>query len=157
MARELSLEISAVDHPEKALEGADIITTITNARQPVFPGKSLPRGVHINAAGSNAATRAEIDSETVRRANRIFVDDLAQARFECGDLLQAYERNAFHWEEARLMADVVAGLTVGRQEVDDITLFESHGIALWDVALAGQVYERAVEQGIGELVAFGGS
>ncbi len=155
MAARLGLQVQAVDAPEAALDGADIITTITTARAPLFKGDLVQPGVHINAAGSNAAIRAELDAEAVRRATAIFVDDVQQARFESGDLVQAYQRNALAWERVRPLADVVAGLLPGRRTSEDITLFESQGIALWDVALAAVVYERARERGVGQEVAFG--
>ena len=155
MAARLGLQVRAVDAPEAALDGADIITTITTARAPLFKGDLVQPGVHINAAGSNAAIRAELDAEAVRRTTAIFVDDVQQARFESGDLVQAYQRNALAWERVRPLADVVAGLLPGRRTSEDITLFESQGIALWDVALAAVVYERARERGVGQEVAFG--
>nr|WP_290666112.1 ornithine cyclodeaminase family protein [Ardenticatena sp.] len=156
MRERLGIAVQAVASPEEALDGADIITTITNAREPLFDGRLIPVGAHINAAGSNAAIRAELDHHAIRRADAIFVDDVPQARFESGDLVQAYQRNALAWERVRPLADVVAGLTPGRTTPDAITLFESQGIALWDVALAALVYERACEQNAGQEVAFGG-
>jgi len=129
----LGIAVQAVASPEEALDGADIITTITNAREPLFDGRLISDGTHINAAGSNAAIRAELDHHAIRRADAIFVDDVQQARFESGDLVQAYQHNALAWERVRPLADVVAGLTPGRLMPDAITLFESQGIALWDV------------------------
>jgi ornithine cyclodeaminase/alanine dehydrogenase-like protein (mu-crystallin family) len=58
------------------------------------------------------------------------------------------------WARVRPLADLVAGVTAGRQSADEITLFESHGIALWDVALAAVAYERARAQGLGHEIDF---
>lgn len=157
MSQRLELQVRAVTSPRAALEGADIVTTITTASDPVFDGKDLSGGVHINAAGSNAVIRAELDRTTIRRADHIFTDDLDQARIESGDLVRAYERNAFNWARVRPFADVVAGLTTGRQRPEDITLFESQGIALWDIALAATIYERATAANAGTLLEFGES
>jgi ornithine cyclodeaminase/alanine dehydrogenase-like protein (mu-crystallin family) len=153
MSERLSLPVRAVGSPAEALEGAAIITTATTSREPVFDGKALGTGVHINAAGSNAIIRSELDRTTIRRASRIFTDDLEQARIESGNLVMARERNAFDWAQARLMADVVGGLTSGRGSAEEITIFLSHGIALWDIALAATVYERAQAENLGSLVA----
>jgi ornithine cyclodeaminase/alanine dehydrogenase len=155
MGDRLGVEMIPVHTPGEALLGADIVTTITTAREPVFDGNDVGPGTHINAAGSNASIRVELDATTIRRADRIFVDDPVQVRFECGDLIHAYERNALNWGRVRPLADVVAGLTVGRKNLDEVTLFESQGIALWDLALAADVYDRALDEGIGELVDFG--
>lgn len=155
MQDQVAAEIRVVESPAKALDGADIVTTITTAREPVFDGDDLPAGVHINAAGSNGLLRRELDVTTIARAHHIFVDDVAQARIESGDLIQAYERNKLCWERVRPLADVVTGTVAGRTGADEITLFESHGIALWDVALAAEIYERAEREDVGSVGSFG--
>jgi ornithine cyclodeaminase/alanine dehydrogenase-like protein (mu-crystallin family) len=154
MAERLSPEVLPVTSVEEAVEGADVVTTITTAAEPILAGNHVAPGMHINAAGSNSAIRSELDAEVVRRATRIFVDDVAQARLESGDLIRAYERNALNWGRVRPLADVVAGVVPGRTSLEDVTLFESHGMALWDIALAAEVYERAEEGGVGELISF---
>jgi ornithine cyclodeaminase/alanine dehydrogenase-like protein (mu-crystallin family) len=155
MRQQLSLDIRAVESPAEAVRGADIVTTITSSVDPVLDGNDLAPGTHINAAGANAAIRAELDATAIRRAQRIFVDDLEQSRIESGNLLRAYERNALSWSNVHMLADVIAGHMAGRTRDDEITLFESHGIALWDIALAADVYERATSHNRGALVALG--
>ncbi len=153
--RALGIRIQPVDRPEDALEGAEVITTITNAQDPVFPGARLQPGAHINAAGSNGILRAEVDRETVQKADLIFADDVEQARIECGDLIQAHARNALSWSRVRPFGDVVAGINPGRQAPGQITLFESQGIAIWDIALAAEIFERAEEANVGQLIEIG--
>jgi ornithine cyclodeaminase/alanine dehydrogenase-like protein (mu-crystallin family) len=155
MARNLNLNVQAVDSPAAALKGANIVATATTSREPVFDGSSLSPGMHINAAGSNSIARSEIDRTTIQRVTRIFTDDLMQARSESGDLVMAYERNALVWDHVRPLADVVGGITVGRSSPNDITLFESQGIALWDIALAATTYERALASNVGRSLPFG--
>jgi ornithine cyclodeaminase/alanine dehydrogenase-like protein (mu-crystallin family) len=155
MARNLNLNVQAADTPEAAMKGANIITTATTSREPVFPGSSIVAGMHINAAGSNSVARSELDRTTIKRATRIFTDDLMQARAESGDLVMAYERNALIWEQVRPLADVVGGITVGRATTNDVTLFESQGVALWDIALAATTYERALASNVGRNIPFG--
>ncbi len=149
MSEQLGIPVRPTASAEEAVEGADVICTITTARDPVLLGRWLSPGVHINAAGVNWPDRRELDAEAVRRAHRIVVDDLAQARMECGDLVQAEREGAFRWEQALELADVVAGKVPGRTGPAEITLFESQGIALEDVAAAKFVYERAREEGVG--------
>jgi len=69
---------------------------------------------------------------------------------ESGDLAEAAEKEAFFWEDARELGLVVIGEFPGREDDDEITLFESHGIALEDVALAARIYDEAVQSGMGE-------
>jgi len=149
MSAELGIQVTAAPDPRTVVEGADVIITITSAREPVFDGAWLAPGSHVNAAGINQATRREIDDTTVQRAGIIAVDLLEQARSECGDLLAAERAGVFHWERATELAPIVAGSVTARHDRDEITLFESQGIALEDVAVGALVYRRAMEQGIG--------
>jgi ornithine cyclodeaminase/alanine dehydrogenase-like protein (mu-crystallin family) len=150
MSESLDVTMQPTDSPEETVRDSDIIITITSAREPVFDGRHLQEGVHVNAAGSNMLIKREIDEETVRRAHVIIVDDKDQARIESGDLLPAIERGILTWERVRTLGDVVTGVVPGRTSPNDVTLFESHGIALWDVAVAAKVYERAKTEGVGE-------
>lgn len=149
MSAQLGIPVLAAPDPRTAVEGADIVVTITSAREPVFDGTWLAPGTHINAAGINQATRREIDETTVQRAGIIAVDLLEQARSECGDLIAAEQAGAFRWEQATELASIVAGAVPARRDRDEITLFESQGIALEDVAVGALVYRRALERGIG--------
>ncbi len=152
LGERLGLAVRAVSTAREAVVGADIITTMTSAREPAFDGGDIGAGTHINAAGSNSVARSELDRTAVRRADRIFTDDLIQARSESGDLIMAAERNALNWARVRPLADVVAGLTPGRGSPQEITLFESQGIALWDIALAALALERAEAANLGSLI-----
>jgi alanine dehydrogenase len=149
MTAHLKRPIEAAAGAREAIEGADVVATATSAVRPVFDGAWLATGAHVNAAGSNRATSLEIDVETVRRASIITVDDIAQARIESGDLRAAAEAGAFRWLEAVRLADIVAGRQPGRTSDDQITLFESLGIGLWDIAVANHVFDACVAAGRG--------
>jgi alanine dehydrogenase len=155
MSATLGINIQPVDTPAQAVSDCDILTTITTSSTPVFSGSDLPAGVHINAAGSNSVSRTELDLETIKRVDLFFTDDYDQAKLECGDLIHAYERNVFNWSRLHLLADVISGKLTGRTSPADITLFESHGIALWDIALAAEVYDRARDAKLGTEIDFG--
>lgn len=146
MADRLRLEVVVSSDPKQAVAEADVVTTATGSRQPVFDGRWLRPGVHINAIGSNYADKQEVDATTVQRADRIVVDDVAVARVECGDLL-AVER--LDWNAVEPLCNIVGGVVSGRTLSSEITLFESHGLGLEDLAAASRVLERAHERGIG--------
>lgn len=150
----LDLEVRPVDSAQECVAGADIVIVITSARDPVLEGGWLAPGAHVNAAGGNHWMRREIDEATVTRADVIVVDDLEQAKTECGDLIWPEARGSFRWDMARELQDVVAGRVPGRPSDDSITLFESMGIALEDIAAAQLVYKKAREQGIGQELPF---
>lgn len=152
MASKLGIEVLPVDMPEKAIAESDIVVTITNARDPVLYGKWINSGVHVNAAGSNSLARKEIDHELVRLCNLIVVDSRKQARSECGDLLVAAERGVVQWDTLTELGDVVAGKVSGRLSENQITLFESQGLAILDVATAVRIIQLANEHGMGEEI-----
>ncbi len=142
MSDRLDLDVRATESPEEALEGADIVITVTNAREPVFDGNSLPQGAHINAAGSNHAKRREIDSLTVERSAVVAVDSLAQAKMEAGDLIQAVDDGKFDWASACELHEILNGVHPGRKSEDHVTLFESQGLAIEDIAVAEHLYQH---------------
>lgn len=145
----LERDVRPVDTAEAAVRGQDIVVTITNAADPVFDGHALEPGTHINAAGGNVRIHRELDEVAVTRAGTIAADDVAAAKLESGDLNWAVERAVLTWEKVYELAHIVAGLVPGRRSDDEITLFESQGIALEDVAAAAIVYERARDLGLG--------
>src|SRR5919109_589391 len=153
MSQQLGIPVEPADTPEAAVKGMDVVITATSAREPLFDGNRLESGVHVNAIGSNALIRREVDDATVRRSALIVIDSKEQARFECGDLLGPLERGLIHWEQVRELGDVVAGLMPGRRQAADITLFESHGLAIWDLAAGMAVYDAAKAKGIGREIA----
>jgi ornithine cyclodeaminase/alanine dehydrogenase-like protein (mu-crystallin family) len=149
VSQQLGVPVEPAASPEAVVKGMDVVITATNAREPLFDGNWLEEGAHVNAIGSNALIRREIDDTTVRRSSRIVVDSKEQARAECGDLLGALERGLVHWEEIRELGEVVAGFAPGRRQASEITLFESHGLAIWDLAVGMAVHEAAKAKGIG--------
>lgn len=152
MVQELGAEVVPVESAQEALEGADIIITATSAREPVLQGAWLRPGVHINAIGSNAPARQEIDPEAVARAAVRVVDDLDQARLECGDIIRAVDAGRVTWDEVVELGRIVAGTVSGRKAADDITLFESQGIALEDVVTMKLAYDLARARHVGESI-----
>ena len=150
----LGVDVRPVDSAQECVEGADVVITITSARDPVALGEWLAPGAHVNAAGGNHWQRREIDEAAVLRSEVIVVDDLEQAKIECGDLLWLEARGTFRWDMARQLQDVVAGRVPGRLTQDGVTLFESMGVALEDIAAADLVYRKAKEQGIGQELPF---
>ena len=148
------MDVRPVESAQECVEGADIVITITSAREPVALGEWMADGAHVNAAGGNHWLRREIDEAAVLKSELIVVDDLEQARIECGDLMWLEARGTFRWDMAHELRDVVAGRVPGRLSNDGVTLFESMGVALEDIAAAELVYRKAREQGIGQELPF---
>ncbi len=151
MSERVGVPVEPVDNAQVVGE-ADIVITATNASSPVLEGAWLKAGAHVNAIGSNSLLRREIDMEAVTRADVIVVDDREQTALESGDLQEPIERGIVDLARLPELGDIVASGQSVRGSDGDITLFESHGIGLWDVALATHVYRAAVEQGRGNEV-----
>ncbi len=154
MSELLDQEVVPVDSSAEAVRGRDIVITITTASEPVFDGKLLEPGTHVNAAGGNVRIQRELDELAVTRAGTIAADDVEAAKLESGDLNWPIEKGLMSWEKVYELAPIVAEFMPGRRSEDEITLFESQGIALEDVAAASLIYERARERGIGTELPF---
>ena len=154
MTEALGVEVRPVASAEECVGGAQIVVTMTNAREPVLDGSWLAPGTHVNAAGANSWRRCEVDDATITRSARVVVDNLEQAKIECGELIAAAERGVFNWRTAVELHEVVSGKVPGRPAADGITLFESQGIGIEDAACYGHVLRKAREQGVGQQLPF---
>jgi len=149
------LGVPVVDAPsaEAAVQGADIVVTVTTSQAPVIESDWVEPHAFVAAIGSNYRNRAEVPAELVARAQTVVVDQLAAAQLESGDLIQAAEAGKFDWSQAVELGSVVAGRWE-RPDRPGITLFESHGIALWDLAAATVVVAEARRRGSYEEIEF---
>ena len=145
------IPVESVDSARAAVVDADIVCVTTSSREPVLEGTWLRAGAHVNAVGACVASAREVDAETIERA-RVFVDSVESASNEAGDLLIPGLVDRIEGE----LGAVLLGEVTGRTSADEITLFESLGIAVEDLATAAYVVERAREAGVGTDVALGG-
>ncbi|MDD5543636.1 MAG: ornithine cyclodeaminase family protein [Acidobacteriia bacterium] len=152
MEGQLKIEVRPMNSGTAVVEASDIVITATSAGEPLFDGDAVEPGAHLNIIGGNALIRSEIDSTTVQRAQRIAADSVAQAHLEAGEFLEPIERGLLAWEKIVELGSVVAGLVKGRESAEDITLFKSMGIALEDIAVGAVVYERALQEHLGEKI-----
>ncbi len=154
IAERLAVEMVPAAGPQEVVQHAEILITVTSSMEPVFSGEWLQPGTHINAVGSNYLVKRELDEEAVRRCHRIVVDSREQAERECGDLLGPIDKGILQWSQVHELGKVVVRRVLGRGGEEEITLFESHGLALEDIALAALVYQRAVTSRVGESLPF---
>lgn len=134
---------------EEAVRGSALIGTVTTASQPLFDAEWLEPGTHINAAGSNALIRQELSEATLRRCELIAVDAVPTALAEAGDLLPLLEKGRLHARQLVELGDILAGMHPGRTSADQITVFESQGMAIQDLAVGLRVVAAARECGLG--------
>jgi ornithine cyclodeaminase/alanine dehydrogenase-like protein (mu-crystallin family) len=128
-----------VDEPDSVAE-ADLVCTCTTAGEPLFDGASLRAGAHVNAVGSYQPHTRELDTKTVRRA-RVVVETREVAMAEAGDILIPIREGAIDQRHVLAeLADVVRGARV-RRSAEDVTVFESVGMAFEDLAVARAVVD----------------
>jgi alanine dehydrogenase len=149
MSERLGVNVTAVDSKESAAEGMDILVAVTSSVEPVITGDMIEPGMHINAAGNNSWMKRELDTAAIVKADLVACDDIDQTKIECGELMRAVEVGHFAWESLVRLDRIVAGLRTARYSDNDVTLFESQGVAFEDIAVCGRLYELALEQGIG--------
>lgn len=149
LQREMSVKINVVQSPREAVLGADLLVTVTTAKEPIVKADWLKPGMHINAVGSHRPDLREIDGATLAAA-KIVVDSREAIMAECGDILLAIQEKAITANSVHAeIGEVLAGKKPGRTSSDEITLYKAVGIAIQDVATAHLVYRKALERKVG--------
>ncbi len=156
-ARELfGLDVELCETVDGAVQGADVVCTITASQKPVLEGRSIAKGTHVNAVGAYMRDTRELDSAAVAMS-RVFADRRESLLAEAGDFLIPLAEGVI--TEGHLLGELgelVTGRIVGRQHEDDVTLFKSLGLAVEDVAAVRHLHTRARAAGRGVELELGG-
>lgn len=156
MSERLHVEVVPTASPEDVVRGSDIVSTVTTSATPLFKAEWLSPGTHINAAGSNSLIRRELGEDVLKRCSPIVVDSIETALREAGDLLPVLEKGRLQARDLVELGDVICGRQAGRSTSDEITLFESQGMAIQDLALAARLEALARASGLGVELPYGG-
>jgi alanine dehydrogenase len=147
MGARLGLRIRPVATASEAAQ-ADIVVTTTPSRAPIVMAADIKPGTHINAIGADAPGKQELEPEILLRAGKIVVDDREQAAHS-GEVNVPLSQRLIN--RARIYAslgEVVLGTKQGRQSEDEITVFDSTGLAILDIACAKLAYDKARARGL---------
>jgi alanine dehydrogenase len=154
LSAELDLDVRAVTDHAEAARVSDVCVTCTPSRQPFLLREHVGAGTFVAAVGADSPDKQELDPALVA-ASLLVVDVLDQCA-SIGELHHALVAGAVTRESVHAeLADLVTGQKPGRRSPEEITIFDSTGTALEDVAAAAVVYEKAVAAGVGLTVAFG--
>jgi ornithine cyclodeaminase len=149
LQNEIGVKIDVVQSAREAVRNADLLVTVTTAKEPIVKADWLKPGMHINAVGSHRPDLREIDGATLAAA-KIVVDSREAIMAECGDILLAIQEKAITAASIHAeIGEVLAGKKAGRTRADEITLYKAVGIAIQDVATAHLVYRKALERNVG--------
>ncbi|MDQ3182416.1 MAG: delta(1)-pyrroline-2-carboxylate reductase family protein [Actinomycetota bacterium] len=135
-AGSLGMDARAVGRPEEVLDGVGLIVTATTSSEPVLP-EEIPEDVFVAAVGSFEPEAAELPPALIS-ASQVFVDTMAGAKDEAGDLIQASQTGAFRWEDATTLEDALRSSV----RPEGTVVFKSVGHALWDLAAARTAFPR---------------
>jgi alanine dehydrogenase len=145
---ELGYDVQAYRTAKEAAD-ADIIATVTPARSPVLKAEWVKPGTHINAIGADAPGKQELETSLTVKA-RVFVDSVEQASHS-GEVNVPISGGIFNVEMiAGTIGEVIVGKVPGRTSPDEITVFDSTGLAIQDMAVGHIVYARAQENNAGK-------
>jgi alanine dehydrogenase len=158
--RDAFIQAMTMAHPtvtfraaESAAEaaGAAVVCTTTPSRHPLFPADAVRPGTHINAVGADGPGKQELDPGLLL-SSRVIVDEMYQA-VHGGEVNVAIAGSLMRESDiAGTLPDVVIGRTPGRTSETEITVFDSTGLAIQDIAVATLVYDRALEAGAGSTI-----
>ena len=148
MEEKLGLNVIVAEEPEYAVRGADIIVTVTPARGPIVRNEWIEEGVHINAIGADAPGKEELDPMILRRA-KIIVDDIEQA-IHSGEVNVPIRKGIISERDIYAeLSEILLGSKVGRISDEEITIFDSTGLALQDICTGWLVYRKALKAEVG--------
>ena len=143
------MTVYAANSPEEVIQGSDIIVTATTSKTPVFSGRQIKPGTHINAIGAYTPEMREVDNETIS-TSKIVVDSIDAALAEAGDIIIPLREGVIQrkniWAE---LGEIVTGRKAGRTSDEETTFFKSLGLGIQDAAVAMVVFKKAQSLGVG--------
>ena len=149
MVAELEVDVGVAPDIEVALRNAALVVTTTPSREPLIEAGWLSRGVHINAIGSDAPDKQELDVSVLARADIVIADRLNQC-VRLGEIHHAVEAGIMDVDDvAGELGDLIIGQAPGRTSDDQITVCDLTGVGVQDAAIASLALEKAREMGLG--------
>ena len=149
-------DVAVARSTAEAVREADIVVAATTSSEPVLFGRDLRPGTFVAAAGANLATAREVDTETVRRADKLVIDSPADSLANAGDLAIPISEGAIREEDIAGIAEIIAGARPGRETEEEITYYKSLGLPIQDLITAQHIELRAIDAGAGTIIDLGG-
>lgn len=149
--RNRSYEIIVAPSADSCVADADIVCTCTTSSKPVFQGEMLQEGTHVNAIGSFTSFMQEIDEETVIRSAKIITEHVEGVWEAAGDIIIPFQKGMITKDKVTgTVGEVLTGKISRRESNQEITLYESVGSGVLDIALSIEVYNKLNKKG-GEI------
>lgn len=146
MADKFSIRVIPAKSSEEAVKDADIITTATTSKKPVFNFKDIKKGAHINGIGSYTPEMQETDENLIKNADKIFFDSKSAVMSESGDIIIPLKKGLISENDfSGDIGDVLTGKIKGRTSKDEITFFKSVGISILDIVITKKIYDKVLK------------
>lgn len=138
--RALGYSVEETDDPREVAAKCRLIVTTTSAQQPLLSASDIQAGTHINAMGSDTPEKRELDAGVLAKASVVVVDSRSQALLR-GETHHALSAGVVTESAMVEIGEVILGRRKGRMRDDEITVFDSTGLAVQDIAIASAVIE----------------
>ncbi|EJO5348027.1 ornithine cyclodeaminase family protein [Clostridium botulinum] len=151
--KDYGAKIVGVNSSDEAIEDADVITVVTTSTSPVFDGRKVKKGAHINGVGSYMKHMQEIDEYIISNADKIYLDSKEAVLSEAGDFIIPMQKGIIGKDAITgELGQIISKEIQGRESAEEITLFKSVGIAVQDIVTAHKIYEKALKNKIGKQI-----
>ena len=148
--KEYGTKIIPVQSSDEAIDDADLLITVTPSSKPVFDGTKVKAGATISCVGAYQHHMQEMDPAILPRASKIYFDSKEAVLSESGDILIPLEEGIITEDDfTGDLGQVIKGDVVGRENDEEIIVFETVGVATQDLIAARTIYDKAVEAGVG--------
>ncbi len=152
MSTLLGIDVKNLSNRENVVRGSDIVVTVTPSKEPLVEVDWIERGMHINAIGADGPGKQEHDPAIVKLADKVVVDSLNQCR-RIGEIQHAIAKGLITDDDVHAeIGDILLGKKSGRESDDEITFFDSTGLAAQDIAAAHVVLRAAREKKLGHSI-----
>ncbi|MBN1856066.1 MAG: ornithine cyclodeaminase family protein [Dehalococcoidia bacterium] len=150
-AKRLKLKTVTCVSPEEVVRGSDVVVTVTPSTSPIVKNDWVTRGMHFNCVGADAPGKQELEAAILTRAT-VVIDDWEQASHS-GEMNVPFSRGEITRADiGGEIGEIVAGAVQGRTRDDEITVFDTTGLAIQDVVCAWKAYVKAEQEGLGVLM-----
>ena len=150
-----NVKIAAAESSDDAVKDADIITCVTTSKKPVFNGKLVKKGAHINGVGAYTPEMQEIDEYIILNADKVYVDTRDGVLNEAGDFTIPISKGIYSSDRITgELGEAIAKKVPCRVSDDEITVFKTTGSAVLDVVTARRIYENALAKKMGSIINF---
>jgi len=153
ISEKFGFSVEAVDSAKEAVTNVDVVVTSTPVKVPVIKSEWIREGTHINAMGADAPEKQELETSLTLRS-KVVIDCWEQASHS-GEINVPVSTGQIRREDIQArIGDVIAGKSPGRQSDEEITIFDSTGLAVQDITTAWMIYEKALKEGNGQKINF---